>query len=194
MSQEWQSLSKGMTIGKTSNLFVNVLSNGQINPNQQIDVFNITPPKGKAESMALNLGIKIMPPKVLWVSADGIDGSIGQAEAMDLAARQQLGSCLRNEQSKTATRDWYALLAVLEWGVGGTGVQHVEVDVRNGCSLSLTADYLRMYFRVDDKKGIVSFPPGNSLWEVGGFIGPGRSTSNPRRTVGYGTVQPVGNP
>lgn len=185
---DWALLAKGKTVGKRVNLAVNILTNGKLNPNAKTNAIEIG--RRGDQGDPLNLCITIVPPKVVWVSGTNIDGTVTQTLADQAIQGQQVSGVTGNGQSRTATRQWHNLLAVLEWGVGGISVEGVEVDVRNGCALNIIADYARLYFKVDDSC-VISYSPGNALYECGAFIGPGRPVGNPRRTIVYGSVLPA---
>jgi len=76
------------------------------------------------------------------------------------------------------------IVAVLEWGVGGSNAVAM-VDFIHGASFNLIADFVRVSARQQVLNNIVFPPAGLRDVQVGAFAAPGHmlSTSTPQRTI-----------
>jgi hypothetical protein len=155
----WARLARGCALGKKS-----VLIYDDERVNAAVPMLQIEGQDGDAQNIVVTLG----SPSVIALPLVDFAGLNLQAITGEQTNFQ---SGARTFPGTASPTEWPAIMAVLEWGVGGVSSK-AYVDFVNGTTINLTASWLRVHAAISEFDAD-AVPGTSAAYVLQAFVGPG---------------------
>ena len=179
-------LCEGRSLGKRVSLLVNSADNGSLISPAKVNILQVD----GANAAAMNLTLTISPPRVIPVG--GATG-ISLARAQELVESQQASGTMdfADVEDGNLGVACTPTIVLIDHGVGGVSTHHVEVDVLNGLTCTLSGSFVRVGVAPDPLLAKFNIAAGSdAIYELAAHLAPGSSKpSTAQRTIQLGLVQ-----
>lgn len=173
----WGRLSRGGALGKTANMVFRAGQEGlQVS---RVPIMEIMGDDADAQQVLVTLA----SPRVIPLSFSDTLVQLAPQNASGEQNNAQIQS-RATFPGEIVPIEWPPLMAILEWGTGGTQAQ-ATIDFLNGQTVSLICSFLRITPAAVNGFGVSGT---SALYTLSAFVGPGFGRTNAHRTVYVGDV------